>query len=162
MSHHIPIILKFSAIPIQLPTRARLNFKRPNWENFKDEINNNIRHVHIGPTATLEHIDAHLQEWYNATDTSIKTNMPATRRKTLPHTQLSHTTRNTHCQTRSHPYWSQHTGMAWRFPLTYSPTHTRQGISRWQEGDATQKLLTRLFSGKTRTMTWATKTLRLL
>lgn len=86
-SDHLPVILKLSAAPIQVPITPRLNKKEANWVGFEEELSNYIIPDLDGRPAT--EIDYELSNWYLATDRAIKNNIPTTKYKTLPHPAMN-------------------------------------------------------------------------
>lgn len=91
-SDHIPIIMTISSSPILIPSPARKNLKKANWENFSEEINNNMTIPNL-QEASLEEIDQEIEKWYKVTKDAIANHIPTTHFKQLPSPTHSHNTK---------------------------------------------------------------------
>ena len=62
-SDHLPIIMKISTNPIQIPITPRLQFSKTNWTLYKQTLSN--FETPILAQETLENIDLHIETWTN-------------------------------------------------------------------------------------------------
>lgn len=86
-SDHIPIIIKVSASPIQIPVTPRLNFKKANWQNFSNELST-YRQLNLN-NQPINKIDEQMQKWFTAVQNAMKNNIPLTTHRTLPHPKVT-------------------------------------------------------------------------
>lgn len=86
-SDHIPVIIKISSSPIQIPVTPRHDYKNANWDNFKAELaTQNIPEMNGQP---VEEIDSTLKRWFEAVKTAMTNNIPKIRHRTLPHPKVT-------------------------------------------------------------------------
>lgn len=86
-SDHIPVLIKISTSPIQIPVTPRPNYNRANWENFTAELERM-------PTPELngqpvDCIDEKLSTWTEAIKTAMRNHIPIIRYRTLPHPRVT-------------------------------------------------------------------------
>ena len=62
-SDHLPIIMKISTNPIQIPITPRLQFSKTNWTLYKQTLSN-FETPNLAQE-TLENIDLHIETWTN-------------------------------------------------------------------------------------------------
>lgn len=93
-SDHIPIIFTISSTPIQTPGIARPNYSQANWEDFKQDIEENINNTPFPEQPTLEEIDEEVEKWYKTILTATRTHIPTTHHRTLPAPTHSYETSN--------------------------------------------------------------------
>ena len=62
-SDHLPIIMKISTNPIQIPITPRLQFSKSNWTLYKQTLFN-FETPNLAQE-TLENIDLHIETWTN-------------------------------------------------------------------------------------------------
>lgn len=86
-SDHIPIVMKLSVNPIQVPIRKRLNMKRANWEKFREELENT--EVPILEEEPIEKIDNALRKFHTNIKNAMENHIPKTTYKTLPSITIS-------------------------------------------------------------------------
>lgn len=82
-SDHIPIIMKISANPIQLPTSKRLNMKKANWEKFRKTLEE--AEVPNVEGKCIEEIDYSLRKFHTNVKDAIEKHIPKTTYKTIPY-----------------------------------------------------------------------------
>lgn len=82
-SDHIPIIVKLSASPIQIPCAPRLDLKRANWEAFKAELGK-VQRPELNNTPA-SNINKEMGIWFDKIAKAMEKNIPKTSHKILPH-----------------------------------------------------------------------------
>lgn len=87
-SDHIPVIIKISMAPIQVPVNPRFNYNKANWERFTEQLSSfTLQELEHQPVGT---IDSQLNKWLNAIKRAMKDNIPITAHRTLPHGKITH------------------------------------------------------------------------
>lgn len=80
-SDHLPIIMKISASPIQIPTEPTYKLNKANWTGFKNELQQsqpiNLDHCHKN-SITIE-----LNNWFNKTELAMNRYIPLQSHKTI-------------------------------------------------------------------------------
>ena len=92
-SDHLPIIVRISTNPIQVPTPHRRNFNRANWDGFKQQLLETPP-----PPPTPDHPPTHLvdtltEQWYTDIQAAVDANIPTTTHRTLPYYKDNHSLR---------------------------------------------------------------------
>ena len=91
-SDHLPIVIRISTNPIQIPTPSRRKFNNADWEGFKQHL---LATPHP-PIPPPDHhppthiIDEHLEQWYTDIQTATDAHIPTTTYRTLPHYKDNH------------------------------------------------------------------------
>lgn len=86
-SDHLPILMKISASPIQIPIAPRYDFNKANWDNFERELLTfTMPDLNNRPTTD---IDIQLERWFTAISKAMDNNIPIIRYRTLPHTRIT-------------------------------------------------------------------------
>lgn len=92
-SDHLPIIMTIATKPIPIPIPTRPDFKRANWDQFKQDLNDKLPNPSLNPQQTLEEIDETIQNWYTDIKNAVSSNIPSTSHKTIHQLTTSHLTR---------------------------------------------------------------------
>lgn len=86
-SDHIPVVIKVSASPIQIPVPPRYAYNRANWEKFQQDLTTfTIPDLNNQLTAA---IDTHLERWFSAVIKAMDDNIPKVHHRTIPHIRIS-------------------------------------------------------------------------
>jgi hypothetical protein len=90
-SDHIPIVYTISNNPIQIPILQRINFKKANWDRYRDNLSAN-------PIVTFENktkneIEIETKKWTEQIQKASEENIPKTKHRTIPHFKTTHETR---------------------------------------------------------------------
>ena len=81
-SDHIPIVIKISADPIQIPIRPRLQFSKTNWPLYKQLLSH-----HTTPeldSLTPNDIDKHITQWTDAIQEATNKTTPLISYRKIP------------------------------------------------------------------------------
>lgn len=90
-SDHIPIIFTISLNPIMKEIPARINFKKANWQGYKEELK---RHPYTQtPLILPQEIDKALLNWTKSVKKASANNIPYTKYRSIPHFKTDHNTR---------------------------------------------------------------------
>lgn len=90
-SDHVPVIIKISTSPIQIPAVPKLNYKSANWENFTNDLLN-FMPINLDQHP-VQRIDEELGKWFKEIENAIKHNIPTTTYRTIPHAKLTNEVR---------------------------------------------------------------------
>lgn len=86
-SDHLPLVIRMSTSPLQVPVPPRLNFHNANWENFATQLSSfTIPNLDRQPR---QKIDEQLDRWFTAVQAAMDNNIPVTTFRTLPHIKLT-------------------------------------------------------------------------
>lgn len=86
-SDHVPIVMKVSTSPIQVPIPPRYNYSQANWERFEHELSTfTIDNLDHQPTG---HIDVQLNRWFLAIAKAMDNNIPKIQHRILPHPRIT-------------------------------------------------------------------------
>lgn len=86
-SDHLPVIIKISASPIQVPIQPVLDKKNANWDNFKRELLNYLMPALDGRAAHT--VEDEMRRWFDAVEKAMRNNIPVKRYRTLPHPKIT-------------------------------------------------------------------------
>lgn len=84
---HIPIIVQPATSPIMLPTTARFNFSKADWESFREELTqiDEIDMDHL----TTNKIDEETNKWFDQVTNAMEKYIPKTIYRTIPYPQIT-------------------------------------------------------------------------
>lgn len=92
-SDHLPIVMTIATKPIPIPIPPRPNFKRANWNRFKQDLTEKLPDPSLPPHQTLEEIDETITNWFTDVNNAVSSNIPSTRHRTIHQMTTSHLTR---------------------------------------------------------------------
>ena len=81
-SDHIPIILKITGNPIQIPIKPRFQFNKGNWEDYKAELENIVPPDLNG--VSCQEIDNHLDSWTEKVQAATEKSVPVLTHRITP------------------------------------------------------------------------------
>lgn len=87
-SDHIPIVMKLSTSPIQIPIKERYVMNQANWLGFKYDVEQ-LRTYNLH-NKNIEDIDNELENLHDVITKAMKRNIPRTKYKTLTHSPATH------------------------------------------------------------------------
>ena len=81
-SDHIPIIMKITGNPIQIPIKPRFQFNKGNWDAYKAELSDIIP-PNLNGISSHE-IDQHLEAWTKKVQDATKKSVPVLTHRIIP------------------------------------------------------------------------------
>lgn len=86
-SDHIPVMIKISASPIQIPVPSRYNYRNADWEGLERELTNFTTPELDGQP--VDAIDEQLEKWFDAVRRAMDNNIPKIHHRTIPHIRIT-------------------------------------------------------------------------
>lgn len=91
-SDHLPVVIRLSGSPIQVPTQPRYKLNKANWDAFRAELARVERpDINLTPA---ENINSEMNKWFSLIMNAMDKYIPKTRYKTLPHPRTTNEIRN--------------------------------------------------------------------
>ena len=90
-SDHLPVIVKLATKPIAIQPVKKRNFKKANWQGFKDQVDINMENLKIDGTGGIDKqkLDQMVENWHNIVLDAVEENIPQKVITILPHPRLS-------------------------------------------------------------------------
>ena len=76
------IIIKISAQAIKIPDTPKMNLRLANWENFREELNNQMEYVNANQHMNKEVLEKSIKTWIKFITEAINNNIIITTQKT--------------------------------------------------------------------------------
>lgn len=92
-SDHTPVIFLISTNPIQIPIKARTNFKKADWNKYQELLNTN--EILNTNNINSQQLELQARNWTTAIQKAAEKAIPKTVHRTIPHLITNHTIRQT-------------------------------------------------------------------